>query len=522
MKKPKRIGIDLGTCFSEIVVISESGAVVIIPNSDGDLKTRSIVSWASGVPIAGRAACPDLILAPQYVVQWGKRYISQASENHKPIPIITDPSGREITAVDFSAAILSYLKKSAEDHLGSDVEDAVITVPAYFDRTARDNTKAAARIAGFGKVKLLDEPEAAAIFDGLEKGRNETVVIVDTGGGTTDVTAMDIGGMSITAIVTDGDSELGGSNYTEAIFEMMCERAKAEGIEISAEKDMATFYQNLDRARDAKEILSRRNKVMLVAEADGKRVPIEFTQKMLRNVGQPFDERFVSCCQRLLDELNNRGKRIDRVLLVGGNSRQPHVATMVEKVFGMEPSKNTDPDLVVAKGAAVWAEVCFGDKDHAICVGGHHYLASEINMKTVSAHAICVAAIRDKSDPEERNCIIVPANTSLPHDFEERFSPVNPGSSEVTVKIVQGKEGELSKNCPLLRKFTVPIQPSGNDEDRIRLKGRYTEEGLLELTVVDDLLGKPVSDSFIHKTGLSEDEINQKRKQLRKDMKCAK
>jgi molecular chaperone DnaK (HSP70) len=239
---------------------------------------------------------------------------------------------------------------------------------------------------------------------------------------------------------------------------------------------------------------------------------------MLREAGRPLDERFIHCCKRVADELASRGKRIDRALLVGGNCRQPHVPEMVQTVFGLEPSRDADPDLVVAKGAAIWAAVCFGSKGQTVAIGEHRYLASEIEMKTVAAHAICVAAQRDKDDPEEYNCLIVPANAPLPHEFEERFAPAKPGSSEVVVKIVQGQKDEPSKNCPLLRKVTVPIQPSDNDENRITLKGRYTEEGLIEVTVVDDLLGRPISDSFVYKAGLSDAEIDQKRKQLRKDM----
>ena len=205
----KFIGIDLGTSFSEIDHINESGIVEIIPNLEGDLKTQSIASFANGKPIVGKAACPDFILASQFVIRCGKRYMDKVTEEHKPIPISTDPSGREITSVDFSAAVLSYLKQSAEEYLGCNIEGDVITLPAYFNRIARDNTKAAAKIAGFQKVVLLDEPEAAAIFDGLHRGKDETVVVVDTGGGTTDVTAMEIKGNRVNAIVTGGDSELG-------------------------------------------------------------------------------------------------------------------------------------------------------------------------------------------------------------------------------------------------------------------------------------------------------------------------
>jgi len=476
MNENKDIGIDLGTSNSVVTRITESGVVEIIPNSDGDLKTQSIVSWASGQPIVGRAALPDLIFAPKYVIQCGKRSMGKVTENGKPIPIGTDPSGQEITAVDFSAAILSYLKKCAEDYLGCKIESAVITVPAYFECRARDDTKVAAKIAGLKNIKILNEPEAAAIFDGLEKGGQEMVVVVDTGGGTTDVSALEIDGSNVKAFLTDGDPELGGFNYDEALFEMMCKKARSKNIEIAAEKDIATFYQIFDRAREGKEMLSRRQEVMVIAEADGQRMPIKLTRKILREVGKPFDDRFVNCLGRLSKKLQSQGKVPDRVLLVGGNSRQPHVPIMVKKAFGIEPSKDTDPDFVVAKGAAIWAQVCFGEKDQDIVIGGHRYLASDIRIQTVAAHAICVAARTNKADPEEYNCAIVSANTALPYEFQEKFAPVSPGSSSVVLKIVQGKAGELSKNASLLRQIDLPIKPSDKDEDRIKLVTRHRQK----------------------------------------------
>jgi molecular chaperone DnaK len=321
MKKGKVIGIDLGTCFSEVAHVTEAGIVEIIPNLDGDTKTPSIVSWAGKTPVVGKAARPDLVFAPQFVVQCGKRSMGKTAEGGKPIPIGMDPLGREITAVDFSAALLSYLKKSAEAYLGCEIRRAVITVPAYFRTEARDDTRAAAKIAGFEEVRLFNEPEAAAMYYGLEKGRNETLIVVDTGGGTTDVTALDINAGSIKTILTDGDTELGGSNYDEAILELMRKEAKGKGIEISPEKDLATFYQNLDRARDGKEMLSRREEVTVVAEADSKRVPVKLTRKILRQAAKAFDDRFVACCKRLREGLKARGKTVDRVILVGGNSR---------------------------------------------------------------------------------------------------------------------------------------------------------------------------------------------------------
>jgi molecular chaperone DnaK len=514
MDEGKVIGIDLGTCFSEVAHITASAIVELIPNLDGDIKTPSIVSWAGKMPVVGKAARPDLVLAPQSVIQCGKRSMGKTTEEGKPIPIGMDPAGGEITPVDFAATILSELKKSAQTYLGGEVRRAVITVPAYFRSAARDHTIAAAKIAGFEEVRLLNEPEAAAIYYGLEKATNQIIVVVDTGGGTTDVTAVEISGGTIRTILTDGDDELGGSNYDEAILGLMCEAAKKEGIEISPEKDLATFYQDLDRAREAKEMLSRREEVTAVAEANGKRVSVKLTRKTLRRVAKAFDDRLVVCCKRLQEALKAQGKAVDRVIMVGGNSRQPHIAELVQSVFGLEPAKDTDPDLVVAKGAAIYAEVCFGKKDSEIVIGEHRYLAQEIKVQTAAAHPLCVAARRFKDDPQEYNCVIVPAGTPLPHEFEKRFSPARPGQREVTVKIIQGTPDVPSANAPILREIRAPIQPSDSDQNHIRVKGRYTAEGLLELTVVDDLSGQAICDSFIYKPGLSGTEIEQKRRDM--------
>lgn len=514
MEKENIIGLDLGTYLNEVVRITLSGVAEPIPNQDGDIKTPSIVSWAGKTPVVGKAARPDLVFSPQFVIQCGKRSMGKRTEQGKPIPIGMDPSGREITPVDFSATILAYLKQCAETYLGCAICHAVITVPAYFDSAARDDTIAAAKIAGFENVKVVNEPEAAALYYGLEKATNQIIVVVDTGGGTTDVTAVEIAGGNIRTILTDGDAELGGSNYDEVILGLVCEETQGQGIEISPEKDLATFYQNLDRAREAKEMLSRREEVTVIAEADGKRVPVKLTRKILRQAAKALDDRFVACCKQLHDGLVGQGKVVGRIILVGGNSRQPHIAELVKGVFGLEPAKDTDPDLVVAKGAAIYAEICFGGQDTEIVIGGRRYLAQEITVHTVAAHPLCVAARRYKGDPQEYNCAIVPAGTSLPHEFEERFSPAQPTQREVVVKIVQGKPDAPSKGASVLREIRAPIQPSNKDEDRIRIKGRYTAEGRLELTVMDDLLGKAISDSFVHKPGLTGTEIEQKRRDM--------
>lgn len=512
------IGIDLGTYFSEVAALTLSGVVELIPNSEGDLKTPSVVSVAYDPPLVGKAALPDLVLHPKGVIRCSKRDIGEVTANQKPIPLLTDPAGREWTAVDCAAAIIAYLKKCAEEKLGGTITKAVITVPAYFQDIHRSNTKAAARIAGFEEVVLVDEPVAAALHYGLEKGRNETIVVVDFGGGTLDITVLEINGTDTKALISDGDAELGGCNYDEGFLAVIQQQARKEGMEISAEKDLANFYQMLDRCREAKEMLSRRPETTLIAEADGKRKAINFTRTMLRQATPEFDERFLDCCRRVHEKMQVAGIKADRVLLVGGSSRMDHVPKMVQEVFGLEPCRDTDPDFVVAKGAAVWAAHCWGDREQAIVIGGHQYVPADIKMQTVAAHAICVAArrSRDTGDEREYNCVIVPANMPLPYAFEVLFAPVDPGQHSALIKIVQGKPGERSDQATFLGEIEVPIQPAQQDTDRIVIKGQYTAEGLLEVNAWDKFLNQPVSDSFVHKAGLSEAEIQEKIRALKK------
>jgi molecular chaperone DnaK len=520
MKKP--VGIDLGTTFSEMAHITEAGVVEIIPNLDGELKTPSVISYASGKPVVGKAAMPDQVLAPKFFVRCSKRYIGKVTDGGKPIPICIGPDGAEITPVDAAAAILGYLKQSGETYLGCTVTDAVITVPAYFDPIARDNTKAAAKIAGFDNIRITDEPVAAALHYSLEKARQETVAVVDFGGGTLDVTAMEVNEGSMRAIFTDGDAELGGSNYDEAVLDHVVKEAQKDGLEISAQADLANFYANLDHCREAKEMLSRRDEVTIAAEAGGKRKAVVLTRDVFKTLVKPLDEKAIACCGRVREHLASKGKKIDRVLMVGGTSRLFHIAGLIKEVFGMEPSKDADPDFIVAKGAAVWAAKCFGDDSMALTIGGEKHLVKSIDMQTVAAHAICVAAFKSRSnDNREYNCPIVPANTTLPYEFEERFAPVDSKTTCVIAKFVIGEPDQLSNDCPVIREINIPTQPSDKHECRIVIRGKYTEEGTFEMTLVDELKGVPVRESFNYVAGLSKTDIDQKRRDFDKAQKGA-
>jgi molecular chaperone DnaK len=514
----KIIGIDLGTCLSEIAHRTEAGVIEIIPNRDGDLKTHSIVSVAGEKHIVGKGAWPDLITSPTHVIRCSKRHMCEVTESGKPIPITMDPKGREITPVDIAADIIGDLKESAEQYLGCTIRKGVVTVPAHFTPVGRTNTQAAARIAGL-EVKILEEPVAAALAYGLEKGRNERVAVVDYGGGTLDISVIETEDEHSKVCVTDGEGDLGGVNADEAVLGYMIEEGKKDGIEISAEKNLSDFYLNLDRAREAKEMLSRRDEVVVIVEGEGKRKPVTLTRDIFRRIMLSNDERFIACCKRIYQKMKKHGKKIDRVLLVGGSCRQVHVPDMVRDVFGIEPSRDANPDFMVVTGAAIWAVKCFGDGSEAILTPRGSQLVKDIAMQTVLSHAICVAARRNLSgsDTNEYNCCVVPANTPLPYEFRERFAPVDPRSSSVVVKFVSGQPKQLSDECPVLHEVRVPIRPSDEHADRIIVEGKINEEGIVNITVKDELLDKPVTDSFVHTAGLTKAEIDQKRKEFEQD-----
>jgi molecular chaperone DnaK len=509
------IGIDLGTTFSSVSHVNAAGVVEVIPNQDGDLKTPSIVSVAGRQPVSGRAAKPDVVLKPRSVARLVKRHMGQTTEGGKPIPILTGEDGREWTPVDLSAVILRDLKTGAEKYLGHPVRAAVVCCPASFDSVARENTKAAALIAGFEQVALVEEPVAAATYYGLEKAREEVMVVFDFGGGTLDVTAIRKG-QQIETLAIEGDAELGGSNYDEAILGFMCQELKAKGIEISPEKDLATWYQNLDCACGGKEMLSRREQTTLAAEAEGQRVPIELTQPKLQELGQDLDLRIRGCCDRLKAKLASLGVKPQRLILVGGSTRLPHIPALVQEIFDLEPSADTDPDLVVAKGAALIAAGKFGPEDLRIRVGGHAYLASAARTRTVAAHDLCVAAIRPQSGDThtEYNVPIIRAGTPLPAEEQEAFAPVDAGTTAVRVKIVEGKPNEPSANSKLIGEMEVPVKPSQKDEQRIVVVMKFTDEGLLEVRGWDKVLNQPQQVQFTYRAGLTQEEIDKKRKEL--------
>jgi molecular chaperone DnaK len=512
----RALGIDLGTTTSQIALLEAAGTVKVLPNLDGDLITPSIVSVAGPRPVAGRAAKQDKFLEPERVAELSKRYMHV----EPPPTLVTGADGTEYTAVMLSAELLHYLKDSAEHITGGKVDKAVIGVPAYFQEPARRATKQAGRIAGFQEVHIVDEPTLAATFYGLAQGKKATIAVFDFGGGTFDISILAVQeNGQIDPIAVDGDPECGGSNIDEAIFQRVRQFVADKGGELSPEKDLAEWLEVLDRCKEAKETLSRRDAAVIPLRTGAERTSRELTYGELKELCCDIIEKLRQCCKRVLEKAGLQPSQIDRVVLVGGSTRLRFIPELVREIFGQDPVADVDPDLTVAKGAAIVAAAYFGKPNQQVVVEGKRYLASAVRPQTtIAPRGLCVAAVthKDQGEKEERNVALIPAGSKLPYEAKEYFAPVEPRTRAVRVKLYDGHAGELSQNCTPLQEVEVEVQPTdeANNEDRIEFTIHMDDEGLVRIEVRDKLRNRPVPIKFKFDTGLSDSALEEARAQL--------
>jgi molecular chaperone DnaK (HSP70) len=510
------LGIDLGTTTNQIAVLDKTGTVKVIPNMDGDITTITLVSVAGKTPVFGRTAKPDKFLNPDMVAELFKRYM-----HIEPPPIlVTSPNGTKFTPVALSAESVHFMKESAEKLLGCKIRKAVIGVPAYFKEPARLATKQAGLIAGFEEVHIVDEPTLAATFYGLAKGKVAKIAVFDFGGGTFDISILDIKeGGQIEPIAVDGDPECGGSNIDEIIFQQVREFVSKKGGEISPEKDLAEWLEVLDRCKDAKEALAHKDATIIPLRIGDERTSMELTYDQLKELCAPIIENLRRCCKRALEKAKLQPCEIDTVVLVGGSTRLRFIPDIVREIFGKDAVTDVDPDFAVAKGAAIVAASYFGKPNREIIVEGKRYLASAVKPQTMIApRDLCVAVItkEDHGDREEYNVPIIPAGSKLSYTATEFFTPIDAKTNRVHVKLYDGHAGELSKNCTPIQEAEVEVQPTDEESnrDRIEFKISMDAEGLVHIEVRDKLLNRPVPIKFKFHTGLSDSDVEEARKQL--------
>lgn len=447
----KYVGIDLGTTFSAISYIDEKGNPVIIPNKQGENITPSAVLFGGKKPVIGSVAKRKSITDPKNYEAFVKRHIGEKNYS------FTTKDGESFHPEEISALILSKLKSDAEDFLGENVEGAVITVPAYFGDPQRQATRDSAEMAGLKVLDIINEPTAAAIAFGISRnvGESQKVMIYDFGGGTFDVSILDINEDSIQVIATNGDHKLGGYDIDMAIVDYVKELAKEEGLDIDS--DLKAFQNLMIQAEAAKKELSSDDTTEISLYVKGEDFSVEIDRETFEDLIETILDTTVSVMQRTLDEAELEYENIDKILLVGGSTRIPVIRTMLEEETGIRPSSEVHPDEAVAIGAAYhavdvvkqMAEGTFNTgkaaEEEKIAVKSEDVpdLDRNYTFRDITSHGIGIV-IYDDIQEKLVNSVIMEKNTEIPAEvIQDGYSTTKPYQEGIQLQVTQGENSNL-------------------------------------------------------------------------------
>ncbi|MEM7183076.1 MAG: molecular chaperone DnaK [Spirochaetota bacterium] len=508
MAKEKIIGIDLGTTNS-CVAVMEGGDPVVIQNSEGARTTPSIVAFtAKGETLVGQFAKNQAITNATNTVRSAKRFIgrrfNEANDETNRVSynvvragndgVKFETSQGEFTPQEISAKILMKMKKTAEDYLGTEVTKAVITVPAYFNDEQRQATKDAGRIAGLEVERIINEPTAAALAYGFDKQEDSSkIVVYDLGGGTFDVSILELGDGVFEVKSTNGDTHLGGDDFDDAIMDWMVEEFKKEtGIDIS--KDKNTSQRLKEAAEKAKIELSgtastQINLPFITADASGpKHLDMALTKAKFDQLTKQLVERTKAPCENALKDAGLSASEIDQVILVGGSTRIPAVQELVKGIFGKEPNRSVNPDEVVAMGAAIQGGVLAGDVTDVLL----------LDVTPLSLGIETLGGVMTK---------LIDRNTTIPTKKSQVFSTAADNQNAVSVHVMQG-EREMAKDNRTLGRFDlVGIPPAPRGVPQIEVTFDIDANGIVNVSAKDLGTGKEQKIRIESSSGLSEDEI---------------
>ncbi len=510
----KIIGIDLGTTNS-VVAVMEGGEPKVIANEEGGRTTPSVVGFTkSGERLVGQVAKRQAITNPENTVYSIKRFMgrrfNEVNDEMKMVPykvkqqgdhIVVQAQGKDFTPPEISAMILQKLKKAAEDYLGGTVTEAVITVPAYFNDAQRQATKDAGRIAGLDVKRIVNEPTAAALAYGLDKKKDETIAVYDFGGGTFDVSILEVGDGVIEVKATNGDTHLGGDNIDQRITDWLIDEfKKKEGLDLSAKGNEMALQRLKDAAERAKIELSTAveteiNLPFVTADATGPKHLVEkLTRSKLEQLVDDLLQRSLEPCRKAMADAGVDASKIDEVVLVGGQTRMPKIQELVKQLFGKEPHKGVNPDEVVAIGAAVQAGVLSGDvKD---------LLLLDVTPLTLAIETYGGVATA-----------MIPRNTTIPTKKTETFSTASDSQTEVEVHVLQGERPMANQNRTLAKFKLGGIPPAPRGVPQIEVTFDIDANGILNVAAKDNATGKDQKITITSSSGLSKEEVERMAKE---------
>ncbi len=513
MASQKIVGIDLGTTNSVVSVMEGSKPKVLI-NHQGNRITPSVVGFTDrGERLVGQPARHQQVTNPKNTVYSIKRFMGrrhgEVAEEEKQVPYQVVGGPEELVKVkvrdkdyppqEVSAMVVGELKKVAEDYLGDTVERAVITVPAYFNDSQRTATKEAGEIAGLKVERIINEPTAAALAYGLDRKVNEKVAVFDFGGGTFDISILDIGDNVFEVLSTNGDTHLGGDDLDEALINYIADEFKrTEGINLRS--DAMALQRLKEAAEKAKCELSTAmeaniNLPFITATAEGpKHLTQTITRAKFQQLSDPFLNRLVGPCKQALSDAKLSADDVDEVILVGGSTRIPRVREIVKDIFQKEPNQSVNPDEVVAIGAAIQGAILAGEVEEQMVL---------LDVTPLSLGVETLGGVMTK---------LIERNTTIPTEKKETFSTAADSQTEVTIHVLQGEREFAGDNRTLGRFNLTGVPPAPRGIPQIEVNFNIDADGILNVSAKDMATGKEQSVEIKGSSGLNQEEIDHMRK----------